>query len=279
MLSKISIITVVFNNVNQIDLTINSVINQTYKNIEYIIIDGGSDDGTIEKISKYESGIDKFISEKDFGIYDAMNKGISISSGDYILFLNSGDKLNDNDTISQIEKYVINNNCVDILYGDVIVNSLENNFSYLRNSKKVSHIKIDMPANHQSCLINRQFHLKNIFDLKYKLASDYNFMLKSYLNGAFILRIPLIFSIVIDGGVSDVNRKNVFYEKLLIKNELNFSILNYCIYYYELIYFNTLNLIKRFISKKYLKKFYKLKYIRNKDNSKEMKFLLKGLGK
>ena len=93
---KISIVTVSFNAVKTIEQTILSVINQTYENIEYIIIDGGSTDGTIDIIKKYEDQISYWVSEKDKGIYDAMNKGIDIATGDYVYFIQSADVLNKN---------------------------------------------------------------------------------------------------------------------------------------------------------------------------------------
>ena len=92
---KLTIITIVYNNVRDVERTINSVLNQTYQNIEYIIIDGQSTDGTLAVIEKYRSKISKIISERDKGIYDAMNKGLAMATGDYVLFMNSGDELYD----------------------------------------------------------------------------------------------------------------------------------------------------------------------------------------
>ena len=90
---KFSIITVVYNNVRDIEHTLKSVVNQSYDHIEYIVIDGQSTDGTLEIIQKYRDKITVLLSEKDKGIYDAMNKGLALATGDYVLFLNSGDEL------------------------------------------------------------------------------------------------------------------------------------------------------------------------------------------
>ena len=106
---KISIITVSYNAVATIEQTILSVINQTYENIEYIIIDGGSTDGTIDIIKKYEDQISYWISEPDNGIYDAMNKGIIKTTGEWIYFLNSGDYFLDNEIINKIAKVIFYN--------------------------------------------------------------------------------------------------------------------------------------------------------------------------
>src|SRR5690606_30753578 len=99
---KISIITIVYNNVRDIRYTLASVANQDYPNIEYIVVDGLSNDGTMEVIQEYRSHISTLVSEKDKGIYDAMNKGLKLATGDYVLFLNSGDELFANDTLSKV---------------------------------------------------------------------------------------------------------------------------------------------------------------------------------
>src|SRR5690606_12018670 len=112
---KISIITVVYNNVRDIEYTIRSVISQTYPNIEYIVIDGASTDGTLDVINNYRDRINVVISEKDRGIYDAMNKGLATASGDYVLFLNSGDELFDDNSIQNV---VEEGKGADIIYGE-----------------------------------------------------------------------------------------------------------------------------------------------------------------
>src|SRR5690606_11151151 len=99
---KISIITIVYNNVRDIEYTIRSVMKQTYANIEYIIVDGFSTDGTLDVIEKYREEIAILISEKDNGIYDAMNKGLNVATGDYVLFLNSGDELYEDMTLEKV---------------------------------------------------------------------------------------------------------------------------------------------------------------------------------
>ena len=91
MLPKITVVTVVYNGILTLDATIKSVISQTYSNLEYIVVDGGSTDGTLELLKKYNSQISIIISEKDDGLYDAMNKGIALSTGEWICILNCGD--------------------------------------------------------------------------------------------------------------------------------------------------------------------------------------------
>ncbi|HEY1007401.1 MAG TPA: glycosyltransferase, partial [Sphingobacteriaceae bacterium] len=114
MNQKLSVITIVFNNARDIERTILSVLNQTYGNIEYIVIDGASTDGTLEVIKRYE---DRLIlkSEKDKGIYDAMNKGLALATGDYVLFMNSGDEIYAADTV---EKVFATAPSADVYYGE-----------------------------------------------------------------------------------------------------------------------------------------------------------------
>jgi glycosyltransferase involved in cell wall biosynthesis len=111
----ITVVTVVYNGEKFLEETILSVINQTYDNVEYIIIDGGSTDGTLDIIKKYEHAIDYWVSEKDKGIYDAMNKGIDLATGEWINFMNAGDCLNNYETLKSINYYNLQN--FTMLYG------------------------------------------------------------------------------------------------------------------------------------------------------------------
>ena len=104
MQDKISIITVVYNDVEHIEETIKSVISQDYQNIEYLVIDGNSTDGTLEICKKYSESISRIVSESDTGIYNAMNKGVKLASGEWLFFLNSGDVFYDEKVISNIFK-------------------------------------------------------------------------------------------------------------------------------------------------------------------------------
>lgn len=115
---KVSVVTVCYNAVETIEKTILSVINQTYHNIEYIIIDGASTDGTINVIERYKNNIAHFISEPDRGIYDAMNKAIKISSGEWINFMNSGDIFNENNVIGSIFEKTIDDG-ISFIYSDI----------------------------------------------------------------------------------------------------------------------------------------------------------------
>lgn len=175
---KITIITVCYNSVLDIEKTIASVIKQKYKNIEYIIIDGGSTDGTLSIIKAYENKINNliYISEPDNGIYDAMNKGIELSTGEYLYFLNAGDELIEG-AINKIIKNL--NEKYDIAYGNIIkINSdIKEKVEY----SKYYHYKllIGRTICHQAMFIKKTVFKKiGKFDLKFKLASDYEFILR-----------------------------------------------------------------------------------------------------
>ena len=116
----VTIITVSYNVVDTIESTIQSVVNQRYNNIEYIIIDGGSNDGTVDIIKKYEDHITYWISEPDGGIYYGMNKGIIKSNGDWLCFMNAGDRFASNDVLEHIFDSNIVFDNIDVIFGDVI---------------------------------------------------------------------------------------------------------------------------------------------------------------
>jgi glycosyltransferase involved in cell wall biosynthesis len=116
---KVSIITVCFNSAATIEDTIRSVISQNYKDIEYIVVDGGSSDGTLDIINKYKNNISKVISEPDNGIYDAMNKGLRLSTGDIVATLNGDDVYAEKATVGRMAEF-IQNNSLDAAYGDLI---------------------------------------------------------------------------------------------------------------------------------------------------------------
>jgi glycosyltransferase involved in cell wall biosynthesis len=116
----ITVITVTFNAGEKLERTIQSVINQTLKDVEFIVIDGGSTDKTTDIIRKYENKITYWISEEDQGIFDAMNKGINISSGQWINFMNAGDCFIENETLARISPY-LDRTCADIVYGNTVM--------------------------------------------------------------------------------------------------------------------------------------------------------------
>ena len=122
-MTKISIVTVVLNAVNTIERCLSSATNQTFENIEYIVIDGGSTDGTLEVIDRYRGRIDYFVSEADRGLYHAMNKSVQVATGDYIYFLNSDDYFCDDNVVADVAAVIREDPSLDLIYGDVLMQS------------------------------------------------------------------------------------------------------------------------------------------------------------
>lgn len=178
--TKISIITIVINDNTNISETIDSVITQNYKNLEYIIIDGDSSDGTQEIIKNYGNKITKFISEPDKGIADAFNKGTMIASGNIIGFLNSGDTYNSN-VLDFVNKYYIKNN-FNVLCGSI--NNYEGDDCINTQFSKPDKLKYRMSINHPATFIRTEIiKLVNGFDTNLKYAMDYDLLLKIYTTG------------------------------------------------------------------------------------------------
>lgn len=182
---KISIITVVYNNEKTILDAMQSVLSQTYKNIEYIVIDGGSKDNTVNLISNYKDKLGYFVTEKDNGLYDAMNKGIKASNGDVIGILNSDDLYQDLDVISDVMKYFIDDKNLDVLYGDLVYVKNNDITKVVRNWKSKSyHNRFFENANvppHPSLFVKKSVYDEaGLFDLDYKIAADYEIMLRIF---------------------------------------------------------------------------------------------------
>lgn len=177
---KVSIITVCYNCVNTIEETIKSVVNQTYLNIEYIIVDGLSKDGTVDVIKKYTDKISYWISEPDNGIYDAMNKGIEYASGKWINFMNSGDCFVSDKIIEDLFLYKLYSENIKVIYGDVIIDNGYSNKTI--NAYALNKISHKMPFCHQSSFIKLDILKKKKYDLKYKIAADYHFFYNLYFS-------------------------------------------------------------------------------------------------
>lgn len=181
---KVSVVTVCYNAVASIEQTILSVLNQTYTNIEYIIIDGGSTDGTTDIIKKYEIQLAYWISEPDNGIYDAMNKGIAAATGDYINFMNAGDTFYSSNTIQTI---LSTSNEESVIYGNIC-----RCYKLVRQTARGITVPqprlidfIDDTIHHQAAFIKRALFLKyGNYSTTYQLISDWLFFFESiYING------------------------------------------------------------------------------------------------
>lgn len=183
MKNKISIITITYNSENTIEETILTVINQNYSNLEYIIIDGGSKDNTLNIIQKYKSSISKVISEPDKGISDAFNKGIRESTGEIIGIINSDDMLNIN-TLNELNDIIEKYPDYDVYYGNGIIFDEKNNHIY-KPVNNIDDILKYMFICHPATFVKKTCYEKyGTFDIKYKCTMDFELLSRMYLNGA-----------------------------------------------------------------------------------------------
>lgn len=175
----ISIVTVCLNSAAHIERCINSVLNQTYPNIEYIIIDGGSTDGTLDIIRKYEERITYWVSENDQGIYDAMNKGIALCKGEFIGLLNSDDYYAC-DAIQVVVDSIICESAVDVIHANIVMTYDDGNVF-----RKYSHGNLlkKMIISHPSCFISSEIYRSYQYDISIKISADYDLLLKLMMDG------------------------------------------------------------------------------------------------
>lgn len=210
---KVSIITVSYNSERTIEKTIQSVISQDYNTIEYIIIDGKSTDNTIEICKKYANKISIIISEKDNGIYDAMNKGIALASGDIIGILNSDDWYANDHVISDVVNEILKTKA-DALYGDLIyVNekNLTKAKRYWKSGKfKKNKFKFGWMPPHPTVFIKKVLYEKfGTFNLTLKSAADYELMLRFFFKNNIIpCYLPKVITIMRLGGKSNATISN-----------------------------------------------------------------------
>ncbi len=205
---KLSIITINFNDAHGLEKTIQSVINQTFIDYEFIIIDGGSTDGSIETIKKHNYRIAYWCSEKDNGIYDAQNKGISKATGEYCLFLNSGDYLYDNNVLLN----VFDTSPVDdIVYGDIIYH--ENGSTDRRRifpDHLSKHFLLTDVIGHQVQFIKRKvFEQYGIYDTQYKIVADYEIFIRAVIKHKISIKHISIFISVFDLSGLSSNQEQV----------------------------------------------------------------------
>jgi glycosyltransferase involved in cell wall biosynthesis len=201
---KISIITVVYNGKEYLEETIKSVINQDFRDFEYIIIDGGSTDETVDVVKKYEKYIDKWVSEKDKGIYDAMNKGVRMAQGEYLYFLNAGDYFCNKNILKEINQHLK----YDLVAGRVIL--LYDNFNSISNMD--FNFKFGKMPCHQAIFIRRKIFVEiGGFDIKYKSSADFDLLCKFSLKNYIYKILDIKISKYLSGGLS--SDKNLTYKE------------------------------------------------------------------
>jgi glycosyltransferase involved in cell wall biosynthesis len=213
---KLTVVTIVYNNVRDIERTVLSVLNQTYFNIEYLVIDGASTDGTLELLKKYEGRLTKLISESDEGIYDAMNKGLALASGDYILFMNSGDEIYTSDTVENVFASALD---ADIYYGETeMFNEDWKSLGQRRHKAPESFIwkdfKFGMCISHQAIYIRRS--LTEPYDPQYKLSADIDWIIKAAKKATKIVNTRIYVAKYLVGGMSKKKHRQSLIERFHI---------------------------------------------------------------
>lgn len=203
---KLSVITVCKNAVETIEQTFLSIYGQTYKNIEHIVIDGESSDGTINVINKYRSNISHFISEPDKGLYEAMNKGIKLATGDFIIFLNANDTFYNEKIIESVSEILNKNPDVKVLFGDVDFVSHDKTSSKITSYENVKDIFYFVNENicHQCIFYHRSlFKEYGGFSQDYKIFADWDFNINTIVEKKVkTIYAPLIISRFQFGGLS-----------------------------------------------------------------------------
>jgi glycosyltransferase involved in cell wall biosynthesis len=209
----LSVITIVYNNVKDIERTMLSVLNQTYTDIEYIVVDGLSTDGTLEIINRYKTKIAKLISEKDEGIYDAMNKGLADATGDYVIFMNSGDEFFANDTVANVFSSIPD---ADIYYGETeMINDAGESLGQRRHKAPEQFswrsFKYGMSISHQAIYIRRA--LTGPYDRKYQLSADIDWILRAAKKAKKIVNVHQYVAKYLIGGMSKTKHRQSLAER------------------------------------------------------------------
>ncbi|GHT55716.1 glycosyl transferase [Bacteroidia bacterium] len=233
-----SIITVTYNAAQWLERTIQSIVNQNYPDIEYIIVDGGSTDGTLDIITNYKLRITKWISEPDKGLYDAMNKGLQLATGDYVWFINAGDRIYSPNTVQEMVNLLKASLQVKpsmknarptpplggwgVLYGETEISDSQGNSLGLRRLKAPEKLtwksfKMGMLVSHQSFIVKRE--IAEPYDLKYRYAADIDWCIRCLKKANSILNTHQTLSWFLEAGFSAENRKASLKERYEIMCE------------------------------------------------------------
>lgn len=218
---KFSIITVTYNAGKVLEDTIQSVVFQTYRNVEYIIVDGGSTDNTLDVVHKYQERICKVISEPDKGLYDAMNKGIRMATGDYLCFLNAGDELHENETLQKIVYTLKGKELPDVIYGETAIVDEEGHFLHMRRLSTPEHLhwksfKEGMLVCHQAFLTRRELALANPYDLRYRFSADFDWCIRIMKQSKNLHNTHLTLIDYLNEGMTTQNHKASLKERFRI---------------------------------------------------------------
>lgn len=245
-----SIITVVYNGAAFLEDTIRSIADQTFKNFEYIIVDGASTDGTVAVIKRNERHVSRWISEKDKGIYDAMNKGVALAKGEWINFMNCGDRFYSSDILDFVAGYT---DKPGILFGDAMIRYPE--FERKFPVYPIDQIWKHTPFCHQASFVRRDLIAGQPFDLAYRIGADYNFFFTAYKRGVQFHYLPKVICLF-DGRSGTTNDYIIkaYREKADIALKHEFTLARSAYYKVLLAYVHLNAFVKKLIGKKLTKK-------------------------
>ena len=216
---KFSIITVTYNAEKVLEDTIQSVISQTYHHVEYIIVDGASKDDTLSIIDRYRSRIHTVVSEPDKGLYDAMNKAISLASGDYLCFLNAGDCFHEDDTLQQMVHSIHGSVLPDVIYGETAIVDKDRHFLHMRRLSTPE--KLDWKSFKQGMLVCHQAFfarhtLVEPYDLNHRYSADFDWCIRIMKKARTLHNTHLTIIDYLDEGMTTQNRKASLKERFRI---------------------------------------------------------------
>lgn len=216
---KFSIITVTYNAGAVLEDTIQSVITQTYRNVEYIIVDGGSKEHTLDIINRYREHIHTLVSEPDKGLYDAMNKGIRLATGDYLCFLNAGDELHEDDTLQLMVHSITGTELPDVLYGETAIVDEEGHFLRMRRLSAPENLnwksfKDGMLVCHQAFFPRRE--LAEPYDLRYRFSADFDWCIRIMKKSHTLHNTHLTLIDYLNEGMTTRNHRASLHERFRI---------------------------------------------------------------
>lgn len=216
---KFSIITVCYNAEATIENTIQSVISQTYHHVEYIIVDGASKDGTLDIVNRYRAHIAVIVSEPDKGLYDAMNKGIGLATGDYLCFLNAGDSFHEDDTLQQMVHSIHTLQLPDVLYGETALVDHEDHFLRMRRLSAPEILtwksfRQGMLVCHQAFFPRRDLVMP--YDLRYRFSADFDWCIKIMKKSKVLHNTHLTLIDYLAEGMTTRNQKASLKERFCI---------------------------------------------------------------
>ena len=216
---KFSVITVTYNAATVLEDTIQSVISQTYHHVEYIIVDGGSTDGTLDIIGHYRDRIATVVSEPDKGLYDAMNKGMHLATGDYLCFLNAGDSFHEDDTLQSIAHSLTGSALPDVIYGQTAL--VDNEGHFVRMRRLSAPERLDWKSFRQGMLVCHQaFFAKRTlaepYDLRYRFSADFDWCIRVMKRAQTLHNTHLTLIDYLEEGMTTRNRRASLRERFRI---------------------------------------------------------------